>query len=150
MKLPNTPLQLDSINCLNQASLPDLEAALRGWQVPIFYLHGENARDKASFLTQIDKDLPKPDGAPLGNLEALADRLQWMLTKADGARIALVWTQADCLVYQSLQDFLAVFQVLNDFARQTGSAEADVAREKALNVFLTGDGPSFTNLICGD
>jgi len=136
---------LELVNCINQTALKELDTALQAWGFRVFTLHGDNITDKATFLAQVEKDLPLSAGLQPHNWDALVDCLWGGLKELADPHVAIVWTHAQRLLDSDLQDFLIAVDSLTDVGRDVYSG-VGFAHEMSLYIFVVGEGSNFRPL----
>jgi hypothetical protein len=137
------PLVPDPVSCFHQSSLTQLQQALERAGYRVLRLEGAEATDKESFLAQVERDLPMPEGLDPGNWDAFADCLWGGLRELDDGRVAVVWTHAEVLLEHNLQTLLKAVGILTDTVRSVSTTEYGFSHDMLLRIVLIGDGPMF-------
>ncbi len=128
------------ITCAATSSGSALIEALEAGRYTVLRLDGSGVRDKASFLRQLELDLPGPDDISTGNWDAAADWLWQLFSKVDDDQIAIVWSDAHVLLESSLETLLTGVTMITEVAAMKFS------RPKHIIVCLVGDGETFPEL----
>jgi Barstar (barnase inhibitor) len=131
------------VNAVAATEADRLASLLEQRGFALLTLHGDEVRDKASFLRQVAADLPPIEGMEAHNWDAFADWYWNVLFEAEDDQVALLWTAAQVMAHGELTDFLDAVRILTDAARSIMDAGP---RDRAVLLFLIGDGPEFRPL----
>lgn len=134
------------INCVHKADENRLCALLRNEGAHILYLHGDNIHDAASFLRQVERELPMPPELEPHNWDAFADCLWSGLAEIAAAHVAVLWTEADRMLHGGLPDLLTAVSCFEQTARSVGTTEYGFPHPLLFQVFLLGEGENFPPL----
>jgi hypothetical protein len=137
---------LEIITPVDQASQPELEAALRQAGFRICHLDGRDVTDAASFLARAATDLPMPAGVTPRRWSGFVDALWQALHELEEPGVGIVWIHADRMLEGGLGDLLVIADCFTAVARQVYDAEDGSGRALVLKVFLLGDGANFPRL----
>jgi hypothetical protein len=137
--------QLRVISCVSACDLEALKNILDRSGYAVFELHGSQIRDETGFLRQVNIDLPQPEGLSSHNWSAFSDCLWDWLTSTELSRIAILWTDAHCMLEGGLSDLLLAVSCFEQ-AMKAAVSTRGFARGATFYLFLLGNGVNFPRL----
>jgi len=135
------PFDFHRVGALPMSGLDGLLLALDG-DVDVLRVDGTTIVDRSTLAAQFASDLGF-SASSTPSWDGLSDSIRSVLVPLTARRAVIVWTHADRLARNSLNDLLTAVIVFSDLARAVSTTATGFPRALRLEVVLLGEGEGF-------